>query len=68
MGRLEPTFLRSHSHRASQGTNPLLGRFLDEDVGKIGEKPIIPKSSKPMFAKKSTDEAKNRVFGPRELN
>lgn len=64
----EPTFLKSHSHRAPQGTNPLLGMFLDEDVGKIGEQPIIPKSSKPMFAKKSTNEAKNRFPDPLELN
>jgi len=45
-----------------------LGRYLDEDVGKIGEQPIIPKPSKPMFSKTSGEEVKNRVPGPLELN
>lgn len=68
MSHLEPTFLRCHSHRAPQGTNPLLGRYLNEDVGRLEEQPIIPKLSRPMFAKKLGDEAKNKVPGPLELN
>jgi len=51
-----------------QGTNPLLGRHLDEDVGKIREKPIIPNPFKPIFTKKLGEEVKNRDFGPLELN
>lgn len=68
MGCPEATFLRSHSHRAPQGTNHLLGRNLEEDISRMEEKPIIPKPSKPMFVKKSREEAKNRVPGPMELN
>lgn len=68
MGCKQRTYLRNHSHKASQGTNPLLGRFLEEDVGKILEQLIIPKLSKPMFAKKSANEAKSRITNPLELN
>lgn len=68
MDNPEPTFLRSHSHRAPQDTNPLLERCLEEDVGKMGEQHIIPKPSKPMFAKKFGEEMKNRVPSPLELN
>lgn len=64
----EHACMRSHSHKAPQGINPLLGRFLEEDVGKIGEKPIIPKPSKPMFVRKSANEVKHRIPCPLELN
>lgn len=61
MGHLENTFIRSQSHREPQGTNPLIGRYLDEDVGRLEEQPIIPKPSKPMFAKKSEEAMKSEV-------
>lgn len=59
MGHIEPTFLISHSHIALQGTNSLIGRFLDEYVRKIGEHPIIHNPYKPIFSKKLADEEKN---------
>lgn len=68
MGRIEPTFLRSNSHKTLQETNHILRRFLYEDICKIGEQPIIPKLYKPMFSKNSINEAKKRVPGPLELN
>lgn len=40
LGQPKATFLRSHSHRAPQGINPLLRRYLEEDVGRIEEQPL----------------------------
>lgn len=37
-------------------------------MGRLGEQPIIPKSSKPMFAKKSGEVLKSGVPSPLELN
>lgn len=68
MGRPKATFLRSHSHRAPHNTNPLLGRYLEEDVGRLEKQPIIPKQSKPMFAQRSGEEMRSKVPGPLELN
>lgn len=68
MSHQEHAFVASHSHRAPQGTNPILRRFLEEDVGKIGEQLVIPKPPKPMFTNKSTNEVKNWVLNPLQLN
>lgn len=68
MGHPEPTFVKSQSHREPHGTNPLLGRYLEEDVGRLGEQPIIPKPSKPMFAKKNGEAIKRETPNPMELN
>lgn len=68
MSHQEHAFMRSHSYRAPCGTNSILGRFLEEDIGKIGEPPIILRPPKPMFAKRSSSEVKNRVPNPLELN
>lgn len=35
--QFEEMFMISHSHRAPRGSNPFLGIFLEEDVGKIVE-------------------------------
>lgn len=68
MDHLESIFLISQSYKALQGTNLLLGRHLNEDIGKMEEQPIIPNPAKLMFAKKSKNEVKNKVPSPLELN
>lgn len=63
----ESATVRSLSYRVQQGTNPLLGRYLEEDMGQM-EQPIISKPAKPMFTQRSGEEVKGRVPNSLELN
>lgn len=62
--RSKPTFMRSQSYRAQHGTNPLIGRYLEEDMGRLEEQLVIPKPSKPMFVQRSDEETKGKSSWP----
>lgn len=68
MGLSELNFVRSHSYRVLQGTNPILGQYLEEDIGRLEEQPIIPRMSKPMFAQNMREATRNKVLSLVELN